>query len=70
MMRWKAPQAEPLDTKQVVKGGAQDCQEFAILARSAAHKKGPISTVTSAAIIQSALACQAAASKAAIALQR
>ena len=70
MMRWKAPGPEPLNTKHVVKGGAQDCQEFAVLARSAAHKKGPISAVTSGAIIQSALACQAAASKAAVALQR
>lgn len=70
MMRWKAPHAEPLNTKHEIKAGAQDCQEFAVLARAAAHKKGPVSAVTGAAVIQSALACQAAASKAAVALQR
>jgi hypothetical protein len=70
MMRWKAPNAEPLNTKAEVKSGAQDCQEFAVIARAAAHKKGAISGVTAAGVIQSALACQAAASKAAVALQR
>jgi hypothetical protein len=70
MMRWKAPTAEPLHTKAVVRHGAQDCQEFAVLARNIANKKTPISSVAAGAIIQGALACQAAASKAAIALQR
>jgi hypothetical protein len=70
MMRWKAPTSEPMHTKHVVREGAQDCQEFAIMARDAAHKKGSVSSVTAGAVIQSALACQAAASKAAVALQR
>ena len=70
MMRWKAPTAEPMHTKHAVREGAQDCQEFAVMARNSAHNKGSVSAVTAGAVIQSALACQAAASKAAVALQR
>jgi hypothetical protein len=70
MMRWTAPDSETLPTKTAVKDSAQDCQEFAVLARHAVHKGGPISAVAAGGIIQNALACQAAASKAAIALQR
>ena len=68
MMRWQAPTAEPMNTKAVVREGAQDCQEFAVFARDAANKG--LSNVAAGATIQSALACQAAASKAAVALQR
>lgn len=68
MMRWQAPTAEHLDPVRAVKEGAQDCQEFAIFARDGAHKG--FSNLSAGAIIQGALACQAAASKAAVALQR
>ena len=70
MMRWSPPDAEPLHTKDTIRDGAQDCVEFSVMARHAAHSGGKISGVTAGAIIQNALACQAAASKAAIALQR
>ena len=70
MMRWTPPTAEPMNTKSVIRDGAQDCQEFAIMSKTAASKHGPVSAVGAGAIIQSALACQAAASKAAVALQR
>ena len=70
MMRWQAPHAEPLHTKDIIKHGANDCQEFAILARTLGQKPGAISQLAGGSVIQSALACQAAASKAAVALQR
>ena len=70
MMRWTPPESEPLPTKTTIKDGAQECQEFAVMARQAAHKDGPISGLIAGGIIQNALACQAAASKAAVALQR
>jgi hypothetical protein len=70
MMRWQAPHAEPLHTKDIIKHGADDCQEFAILARNLGQKPGAISQLSGGSVIQSALACQAAASKAAVALQR
>jgi hypothetical protein len=58
-----------MDMKSTVREGGQDCQEFAILAKNAANQKDNISNMTSGALIQSALACQAAASKAAVAIQ-
>ena len=71
MMRWLPPTAEPMNTKAALHEGGEDCREFAIFANNAAAKThGKISNVTAGAIIQSALACQAAASKAAVALQR
>lgn len=70
MMRWVPPNSQPMDMKASMKEGAQDCEEFAVFARSAANQSAPVSTQTAGAIIQGALACQAAASKAAVALQR
>jgi len=70
MMRWTAPSNVPLNMKETVREGGQDCQEFAIFAKNAANQTGPVSNMSSGSLIQSALACQAAASKAAVALQR
>ena len=70
MMRWLPPTAQPMNTKAALNEGGQDCQEFAIFANNAAKAHGKISNVTAGAIVQSALACQAAASKAAVAIQR
>ncbi len=70
MLRWTPPTADPLHVKHTIKDTAQDCEEFSIMAHDASNKPGPVSATTAGAIIQSALACQAAASKAAVALQR
>lgn len=70
MLRWTPPTAEPMHVKHTIKDSAQDCEEFSIMAHDAANKPGLLSSTTAGAIVQSALACQAAASKAAIALQR
>lgn len=70
MMRWLPPTAQPMDTKGVLRDGGQDCQEFAIFANNAAKANGKVTSLTAGAIVQSALACQAAASKAAVAVQR
>jgi hypothetical protein len=70
MMRWLPPTAQAIDTKGALTEGTQDCQEFAIFANNAARGEGAFSNVTAGAIVQSALACQAAASKAAVAIQR
>lgn len=70
MLRWSAPTDAVLDIKSTIKDTAQDCEEFSIMAHDAAVKGAPVSAATAGAVIQSALACQAAASKAAIALQR
>lgn len=70
MMRWTPPNGLPMDMKSAMKEGAQDCEEFAIFARQAANGANTVSEKTAGAIIQGALACQAAASKAATALQR
>jgi hypothetical protein len=70
MMRWLPPTAQAMDTKGALNEGGQDCQEFAIFANNAAKANGQVSNVTAGAIVQSALACQAAASKAAVAVQR
>ena len=70
MIRWLPPTAQPINAKSALNEGGQDCREFAIFANNAAKTNGKISNVTAGAIIQSALACQAAASKTAVALQR
>lgn len=70
MMRWVPPSDQPMDLNASMKEGAQDCQEFAIFSRAAANQNTPVSAQTAGAIIQGALACQAAASKTAAALQR